>query len=101
MSVDPFAPAPGIGSDPFEGNQAVPSLLMGRYRGELERRFPELRIDSLRRFAGLAYPASGGFGRRALLPLRLWKALLALEDRLPRAAFRFAGFRLLAVLERR
>ncbi len=46
MSVDPLAPAPGTGDDPFEGNQAVPSLLMGRYRGELERRFPELRLDS-------------------------------------------------------
>ena len=101
LSVDPLAEAPGTGDDPFEGNQAIPTLLLRRRRDELERRFPELRIAGFQRFAGLAYPASGGFGRRTLLPMRLWKALLAIEDRLPEAAFRLIGFRMLAVLERR
>jgi SAM-dependent methyltransferase len=101
MGVDPFAEAAGTGDDPFEGNQAIPSLLLGRRRDELERRFPELRIAGFQRFAGLAYPASGGFGRRTLLPMRLWRALLAIEDRLPEPAFRLIGFRMLAVLERR
>jgi SAM-dependent methyltransferase len=99
MSVDPLAEAAGTGGDPFEGNQAIPTLLLRR-REELERRFPQLRIAGFQRFAGLAYPASGGFGRRTLLPMRLWKALLAIEDRLPDAAFRLIGFRMLAVLER-
>jgi hypothetical protein len=35
------------------------------------------------------------------LPLSLWRALLAVEDLLPAAAFRLVGFRMLAVLERR
>lgn len=100
-SVDPFAEAAGTGDDPFEGNQAIPSLLLGRRREELEARFPELRVAGVQRFAGLAYPASGGFGRRTLLPMRLWRALLTLEDRLPEAVFRAIGFRMLAVLERR
>jgi SAM-dependent methyltransferase len=99
LSVDPLADAAGTGDDPFEGNQAIPTLLLRR-RDELERRFPELRIAGFQRFAGLAYPASGGFGRRTLLPMRLWKALLAIEDKLPEAAFRLIGFRMLAVLER-
>jgi hypothetical protein len=34
------------------------------------------------------------------LPAPLWRALLALEDRLPALAFRLFGFRLLAVIER-
>jgi SAM-dependent methyltransferase len=101
MGVDPFAEGAGTGDDPFEGNQAIPTLLLRRRRSELERRFPELRVASFRRFAGLAYPASGGFGRPTLLPMRLWRVLLGVEDRLPEAAFRLIGFRMLAVLERR
>ena len=101
LSVDPFGEEPGAGEDPFEGNQAIPTLLLLRRRAELGRRFGELQITGFERFAGLAYPASGGFGRRPLLPMQAWRALLALEDRLPEPAFRLIGFRMLAVLERR
>jgi SAM-dependent methyltransferase len=101
LSADPFDDSPGTGDDPFEGNQAIPTLLLRRHRAELERRFPELRITGFERFAGLAYPASGGFSRRTPLPIGLWKALLAFEDRLPEPAFRLIGFRMLAVMERR
>jgi hypothetical protein len=54
----------------------------------------------LERLAGPSYPASGGFSRGPLLPQVLWKALLAVEDRLPPVVFRAIGFRMLAVLER-
>jgi SAM-dependent methyltransferase len=100
MTVDPLedrAPAP---KDPFDGNQAGPTLLFGRRRHDLERLFPALRIVRLERLAGPSYPTSGGFGRRPVLPLRAWRLLLAVEDRLPEVAFRFIGFRLLAVVER-
>jgi SAM-dependent methyltransferase len=98
MKVDPLAE--GAAGDPFDANQAIPTLLFERHPDELARRFPSLRLRSLRRLAGPAYPASGGFSRRPLLPAPLWRGLLALEDRLPDAAFRLIGFRLLAVLER-
>ena len=98
MHVDPLAETPA--GDPFDANQAIPTLLLERGAAELARRFPSLRLRSFRRLAGLSYPASGGFSRRPLLPAPLWRALLALEGRLPAAAFRFIGFRLLAVLER-
>jgi SAM-dependent methyltransferase len=100
LSVNPFADVAGTGDDPFEGNQAIPTLLLGRCRAELRRRFPELQIVSFERFAGLAYPASGGFSRRTPLPMRLWRAMLAAEDKLPELAFRLIGFRMLAVMER-
>jgi SAM-dependent methyltransferase len=100
LSVDPLAEAVAAGGDPFEGNQAIPTVLFGRRREELERRFPLLHLVKLERLAGPAYPASGGFSGRAL-PGPLFRALLAIEDRLPAAAFRLIGFRLLAVLERR
>lgn len=106
FSVDPLAAqtaAPGSAeNDPFDGNQAIPTLLFGRhrYRTALARRFPLLPLIKLERLAGPAYPASGGFSGRALLPEALFRALLAIEDRLPAFAFRLIGFRLLAVLER-
>jgi SAM-dependent methyltransferase len=102
LSVDPLsdAVAPGSSGDPFEGNQAIPTSLFGRHRNELARRFPSLPLVKLERLAGPAYPASGGFSGRPLLPGPLFRALLAIEDRLPAFAFRLIGFRLLAVLER-
>lgn len=100
LSVDPLGDVVSKDNDPFDGNQAIPSLLLGRHRAALEKQFPTLRLIELRRLAGLSYPASGGFSRRPFLPGFLWKALLAAEDRLPSAAFRLFGFRLLAVFQR-
>jgi SAM-dependent methyltransferase len=100
LSVDPLASSLATGSsDPFDGNQAIPTLLFGRHRHALARRFPSLPLVKLERLAGPAYPASGGFSGRPL-PGPLFRALLAIEDHLPAFAFRLIGFRLLAVLER-
>ncbi len=99
--VDPFGDAgSAAGPNPFDGNQAVPTMLFEARRTDFERRFPRLRVVSVRRLAGPAYPASGGFNRGALLPMALWRALDAVESRLPEAAFRALGFRMLVVLER-
>lgn len=104
LSVDPLAalPTPAAqAKDPFHSNQAIPTLLFGRDGGRrFVERFPELAIIRVQRLAGLAYPASGGFSRRTFLPLPLWKALFALENRLPEFVFRWFGFRLLVVLEK-
>jgi SAM-dependent methyltransferase len=100
LGVDPLAEAAALDRDPFEANQAIPTLLFARGAAALTARFPALRLLRLDRLAGLAYPASGGFARKPLLPLRLWRALLSAEDVLPAVAFRLIGFRQLAVLER-
>lgn len=101
LSVDPLAPAPVIeGRDPFDSNQAIPSLLFGRHAARFAAEVPQLRLTRLERLSGLSYPASGGFSRGPLLPQGLWSALHRLESRLPPAAFRLLGFRLLAVVER-
>ena len=105
MSVDPLALAPSAaavaGRDPFDSNQAIPTVLFGRRRAAFLQAFPALNIVAIQRFAGPSYPASGGFSRRALLPTVLWTALHGLERRLPAALFRLIGFRLLVVIERR
>jgi len=101
MRVRPLAEHGARDKDPFESNQAIPTLLC-RPDGqrELAWLFPELKLVRFERLAGLSYPATGGFSRPPRLPARLWRTLLGLEDRLPAAVFRLIGFRLLAVIER-
>jgi SAM-dependent methyltransferase len=103
MSVDPFARAAGAeAKDPFASNQAVPTLIFCRARGRrFATMFPQLAVTRLERFAGLSYPTTGGFSRRPLLPMLLWRALFALENLVPRFLFRLFGFRLFVVIERR
>jgi len=102
MGVDPLAPAAtGDARDPFDSNQAIPSLLFGRGRRVFGEAFPALEVRSVARLSGPSYPASGGFSRRPLLPQPLWSALHALEGRLPEAAFRLIGFRIFVVVEKR
>jgi SAM-dependent methyltransferase len=101
MGVQPLAEHGVFDKDPFASNQAISTLLCRREgRRELERLFPMLKMVRFERLAGLSYPATGGFSHRPFLPVRLWRVLLALEDRLPAVAYRLIGFRLLAVIER-
>jgi SAM-dependent methyltransferase len=104
LGVDPLAPAdagPTDGArDPFDSNQAIPSLLFGRHQRAFAEAFPALAVRRIARLSGPSYPASGGFSRRPLLPGPLWSALHALESRLPEAVFRLVGFRILVVLEK-
>lgn len=107
MGADPLAPAEGSphagdGRDPFDSNQAVPTLLFARPSGRaaFAREFPALAIRDVERLAGPSYAASGGFSRPPLLPMPLWNALHAAEAYVPRAAFALIGFRMLVVLER-
>jgi SAM-dependent methyltransferase len=106
LSVDPFggqAREPmDRAKDPFASNQATPTLAFSRDRGRaFSRLFPSLAILSIEHLSGLSYAATGGFSRRPLLPLPLWKAMHAFENKLPAFLFRILGFRLLVVIERR
>ena len=109
MTVDPLAMAEldngggapaGDDRDPFDSNQAIPTVLFGRRRKAFAQAFPALRIVSVERLAGPSYPASGGFSCRALLPMAVWRALHELERHLPASVYRLFGFRLLVVIER-
>ncbi len=101
MKVKPLAEHGAQDKDPFESNQAIPTLLCRRDgRRELDWLFPELKLTHFEHMAGLSYPLTGGFSRAPLLPTSLWSVLLKIEDRLPAAFYRLIGFRLLAVIER-
>jgi SAM-dependent methyltransferase len=100
MSADPLADGPiDRARDPFEANQAVPTLLATRYRDRLPAA-AGLRLAETRWFALWAYPLSGGFREWSLLPERLAGPLLALDWAAARWLGRVAGFRMLLVLEK-
>ena len=105
LRVDPLAgfesPVSDSGRDPFDSNQAIPTLLFGRRRALFEATFPSLAILRVAHLSGPSYPASGGFSRRPFLPQGLWSALHQLETRLPEAIFQAIGFRMLIVIEKR
>jgi SAM-dependent methyltransferase len=103
LRADPLAPAARDARDPFDSNQAIPTLLFGRarFRSAFAREFPQLEVRAVEHLAGPSYAASGGFSRGALVPQVVWNALHALEARLPEPVFRALGFRMLVTLEKR
>jgi SAM-dependent methyltransferase len=102
MSVDPLKDGSiTADKDPYDSNQAIPTLLVGRFREQLADIMPEFPLLRVEWFSFLAYPLSGGFQPWSLLPLALTRPLLALEWSLRRIVGRFAAFRLLAVYEKR
>jgi SAM-dependent methyltransferase len=101
LGVDPLADQTSADArDPFDSNQAIPTLLFGSGRGAFEAAFPALAIRRVEHLAGLSYSASGGFSRRPILPMRFWSALHRLEARLPAVVQRWTAFRMLVVVER-
>jgi SAM-dependent methyltransferase len=102
MSCDPLQePAADPTREPFDGNQAIPTLLFGRYMDKFTTQFPNLNPLQLQRFSFFAYPLSGGFRPWALIPDNLVGPLLSLEERLIPLLGSLAAFRLLIVLEHR
>lgn len=104
MAADPFAePAPDPNRDPYDSNQAIPSLLFDRAAGRhgFAARFPGLRLLRRERLSLLAYPLSGGYRPWSLLPSCTANPVLRLEDWLMPVLGPLMAFRLLVVLERR
>ena len=102
MSVDPLTEgAPRSDRDPYDSNQAIPTLIATRFRDRLHESIPELRIAEVRWFSFLAYPLSGGFKRWSLIPQSAVAALLRAERYFEARMGRYLGFRMLVVMEKR
>lgn len=98
LDADPFADADQSTSEALDSNSALPTLAFFRRAGELGRRWPRLRLLETRRLSFVAYPLSGGFSRRPLVPMSALGALRAAERSLAPLAPLLA-FRCLVVLE--
>jgi SAM-dependent methyltransferase len=104
MSADPLARQPyGETKDPFESNQAIPTLLFRRqeHRIALAEAVPSLRTAERQWLSLFAYPLTGGFKSWSLLPAGLAEKLVRLEDRMLPTLGLLMAFRLFAVLEKR
>ena len=106
MKQDPFA---GIAADsegnlpkrdPYDANQAIPTLLFRRRRSEFEHHYPAFRLAMVRHLSLFAYPLSGGYRRWSLVPAFLVRPMLLAEDGLLALLGPLMAFRLLIMLER-
>jgi SAM-dependent methyltransferase len=96
---DPFVNQSSLRKEPFEGNQAIPTLMFRKQSERFTEAFPRLRILRQETMDILLYPLSGGFHNPSLCPLFLWRPLEILE-RVLRPFSRFLAFRLFVVLEK-
>ena len=100
LGQDPFQlQLPRENRSPFDGNQAIATLIFERSFETFCRQYPQFKRLHFRRLAFFAYPLSGGFDRPSLLPVFLVRPVLALERVLHRLN-RFLAFRVLIVLEK-
>jgi SAM-dependent methyltransferase len=99
LSAPAFDDDRTVEADPMSSNQARATLVFFRGKAEFDRRWPEFRVARRERFAFLAYPLSGGFSRRPLLPNALYPAIAVIE-RLLQPLEPALAFRCLVVLER-
>ncbi len=98
--IDPFK-LRGFGKTktPFQGNQAIPTLLFGRYKDRFVENFPTLKIIKKQRMDSILYPLSGGFHNPSLCPSFLYNTFEYMEKLLA-PLNRFLAFRLFVVLEK-
>jgi SAM-dependent methyltransferase len=101
MSADPLQIGdPNSKRDPYDANQAIPTLIATRERERFEARVPGLRIVKVKWFSFAVYPLSGGFKRWSLMPDRLAKPLLSLERIVEKHLGPALGFRIMLVMDR-
>ncbi len=100
MADDPLTDAPpSPDRDPYDANQAIPTLLFRR-PSAFDKLFPDLHVKRSRLLSLFAYPLSGGFRPWSLLPAALAKPLIGLEGGLMPVLGPLMAFRMLVVLER-
>lgn len=102
MTADVFAVgSPDPDRDPFDANQAIPTLLMRRQRAQFEQRFPALQIVENRLTSLFAYPLTGGFRPWTLVPAPTVPIVLAIERILIPLLGPLMAFRIFGVIERK
>lgn len=102
MDADPLLEgAPDRMRDPYDSNQAIPTLLATSHRDRFHALFPDLAISETQWFSFVAYPFSGGFKSWSLMTEPMARAMLWMEKHIEGSLGRHFGFRLLTVIEKR
>ena len=84
---------------PFDGNQAIPTLMFEKYRRPVLKRLADFKIIHEKKTDFFIYPLSGGFHQPSLCPMFLYRFLDTMEDML-RPLHRYLAFRYMIVLEK-
>lgn len=101
MSAEIFGDGrPDPRRDPYDANQAIPTLLATRDRDRFHGLFPDLRIVQVDWFAFAAYALSGGFKNWSLISEKLARRLLRAERPMEPVVGRLGGFRMMLVIEK-
>jgi SAM-dependent methyltransferase len=101
LSADPLTiGVPKPNRDPYDSNQAIPTLIATRDRSRFHSVMPGLRIADVQWFSFIIYPLSGGFQSWSLLSHGFAKAGLRLERLIEPVLGRVAGFRMLLAIEK-
>jgi len=87
--------------EPFDSNQAIGTLLTGRFREDLEQMIPGLVFRKKILKSLFAYPLSGGFQPWCLVASRAIRPLLSLEKRCLPILGSLMACRMIAVYEKR
>jgi SAM-dependent methyltransferase len=102
MRDDPLALGePHAGRDPYDSNQAIPTLIATSHRERFHNAVPSLQIVDVKWFSLAVYPLSGGFKPWSIVNSAMAKLGLKIEQLIEPALGRVAGFRLMLVIERR
>jgi SAM-dependent methyltransferase len=100
LGADPAAPMDQSSDDPFDANIALPTLIFWR-RPELLREWcPRLSIVHRRRMSWLAYPLTGGFTGRPLLPPAGIRIADGVDRALERLLAPLGGYRCLLTMQK-
>jgi SAM-dependent methyltransferase len=86
--------------DPYDSNQAIPTILVTRDSDRFHRLFPALRIARVDWFSFGAYPLSGGFQPWCLIGQRVARFMLRFERLIEPTFGRLAAFRMMLVIEK-
>lgn len=101
MSADPLAEGtPDPKRDPYDSNQAIPTLIATRERERFHRMFPQLRVAQVDWFSFAVYPLTGGFKSWSLISTGMAARALKLERAVEPVLGRLAAFRMMLVVEK-
>lgn len=86
--------------DPYDSNQAIPTLLFNKYSMEFNKTYPDFKVIKKEWLSLYAYPLSGGFKKWSLLKAWMVAPILKLEKLLMPVIGSLSAFRLFIVIEK-
>jgi len=85
---------------PFDGNQAIPSIIFFKNQKLLNKKFPFFRVIISEKRSLFAYPLTFGLKSKGIFPLSLIKLIYIIERPFEKLLGSFFAFRMFVVIEK-